>query len=275
MKKHFILYFIILLLVLSCKKTSNSETVNNSKLPKIHKLSPPLDYSKYILNPRKTDSLCLYEIERAKNDLKKYPGVYVQTICFGCDFKPYEEEIKEVLKKRKFKLGIQDIGCVRYEGQTPGCYRAFIDLKMKEKYGEDYKSEIENEAQNILIKNISINNKIISIYDLEDNEIPKVLNQNVFIESNTNTTIKTDFPINRKSSHYLFVDIGFIIEKNGSISNLVASNWVNENGVNEKYKNDLINLAIETLKKDYNNWKPGTYRGNKARIQNSLRISFE
>jgi hypothetical protein len=275
MKKHFILYFIIFFSALSCKKESNSETVNNSKLPEVHKLPPPLDYSKYVLNPRKTDSLCLYDIERAKNDLKKYPGVYVQTICFGCDFKPYEEEIKEVLKKRKFKLGVQDIGCLRYEGQTPGCYRAYIDLKMKEKYGENYKSEIETEAQNILIKNISINDKIISIYDVEDNERPKVFIQNAFIDGGTDTTIKTDLPINKKSSHNLFVDVNFIIEKNGTISNLTTDNWVNENGVNEKYKDDLINLAIKILKKNYNNWKPGTYKGNKARVENNLRVSFE
>ena len=274
MTKHFILSFIIFLLILSCKKESNSETVNNSKLPEVHKVPPPLDYSKYILNPRKTDTLCLNEIEQAKNDLKEYPGVYVQTICFGCDFKPYEEEIKEVLKKRKFKLGIQDIGCVRYEGQTPGCYRAYIDLKMKEKYGENYKSEIETEAQNILIKNISINDKIISIYDLEDKERPKVFLQNVFIDVDSNITLKTDLPINKKSSHNLFVDIQFIIEKNGSISNLLADNWVNENGIDEKFKSELINFAIKTLKKDYNKWQPGTYKGNKARVENNLRVSF-
>ena len=56
---------------------------------------------------------------------------------------------------------------------------------------------------------------------------------------------------------------------------MVADNWVNENGVNEKYKDDLINLAIKTLKKDYNNWKPGAYKGNKARVENNLRVSFE
>ncbi|MNL61125.1 hypothetical protein D3C87_1850090 [compost metagenome] len=82
-------------------------------------------------------------------------------------------------------------------------------------------------------------------------------------------------PINSKSSHNLFVDVNFIIEKNGTISNLLAHNWVNENGVNEKYKDDLINLAIRTLKKDYNSWQPGTYKGNKARIENNLRVSFE
>lgn len=275
MKKYYLFLFVFSLLTISCKK--NIETANSSSLDttKVRKPPPPLDYEKYMKNVPKSDSLCNEEIERAKDDLSKYDGVYVQTICFGCDFKPYEEEIKEVLKKKKFKLGIQDIGCVRYEGQTVGCYGEYINLKMEEKYGENYKSEIENDAIKILIKNINNNNKIISIYDLEQNEKPKILNPKIAIENDYSTTIKTDLPINRKSMHYLFTDIDFIVEKDGTISNLKETNWVNEKGIDEKYKQDLVNLAIYTLKKDYNNWKPGTYKGNKARIQNNLRISFE
>jgi hypothetical protein len=275
MKKYYLILLVFSLLTISCKK--NIETANSSSLDttKIRKPLPPLDYEKYMKNVPKTDSLCNGEIERAKKDLSEHDGVYVQTICYGCDFKPYEDEIKEVLKKKKFKLGIQDIGCVRYEGQTVGCYSEYIDLKMKEKYGLNYESEIENEAIKILIKNININNKIISIFDLEQNEKPKIIDPRIAIENDSDITIKTDLPINRKSMHYLFTDIDFIIEKDGTISNLKETNWVNEKGTNKKYKQDLINLAINTLKKDYNNWKPGTYKGNKARVQNSLRVSFE
>lgn len=275
MKKYYLLLFVISLLIISCKKNTKTHNTSILDTTKVVKLPAPLDYTKYLKNVPKTDSLCNREIDRAKDDLSKYDGIYVQTICFGCDFKPYEEEIKEVLKKKKFKLGIQDIGCVIYEGQTQGCYLAYIDLKMKEKYGENYKSEIENEAVKILIKNININNKIISIYDLEQNEKPKILDPKIAIENDYYITIKTDLPINRKSMHSLFTDIDFIVEKDGTISNLKETNWVNEKGIDKKYKQDLVNLAINTLEKDYNNWKPGTYKGTKTRTQNSLRISFE
>ncbi|KAF2340199.1 hypothetical protein [Flavobacterium tistrianum] len=275
MKKYCFTLFVFFFLIISCKKNIEVSNVPTLDTNKIVKPLPPLDYEQYLKNVPKTDSLCNGEIERAKKDLSKYDGVYVQTICFGCDFKPYEEEIKEVLKKRKFKLGIQDIGCVRYEGQTVGCYSAYINLKMKEKYGENYKSDIENDAIKILIKNISLNNKIISIYDLEQNEKPKIVDPKIAIENDYYTTIKTDLPINRKSMHSLFTDINFIVEKDGTISNLKETNWVNEKGIDEKYKQDLVNLAINTLQRDYNNWKPGTYKGTKARVENTLRISFE
>ncbi|MRX69384.1 hypothetical protein SAMN06265349_10680 [Flavobacterium resistens] len=274
MKKYYFLLYIFFFLTISCKKNKEISNVSTFDTTKVVKL-PRLVYTKYMENVPKTDTLCSGEIERAKNDLSKYDGVYVQTICFGCDFKPYEEEIKEVLKRKKFKLGIQDLGCVIYQGQTQGCYSAYIDLKMKAKYGENYKSEIENDAIKILIKNININNKVISIYDLEPNEKPKILNPKIAIENDYYTTIKTNLPINKKSMNDLFTDIEFIVEKDGTISNLKETNWVNEKGINKKYKQELVNLAINTLKKDYNNWKPGTYKGVKARIENTLRISFE
>jgi len=53
-------------------------------------------------------------------------------------------KLEEVLKRKKFKLEINR----RYRvvlimhGQTQGCYRGYIDLKMKEKLG-NYASEIE------------------------------------------------------------------------------------------------------------------------------------
>lgn len=272
MKKYYFIFFIIFISTISCKKDSEKKIKKTDvKTVKFHRL----DYEKYMKNVPKTDSLCNGEIERAKNDLSKYDGVYVQTICFGCDFKPYEEEIKEVLKRKKFKLGIEELGCVVYDGQTRGCYSAYIDLKMKAKYGGNYRSEIENEAINILIKNISINNKVISIYDLEPNEIPKILDPKVVIENDYYTTIKTDLPISKNGTHDLRIDIDFIVEKDGTISSLKESNWVNQKGIDEKYKQNLINQALLTLKKDYNNWKPGTYKGNKTRVQNNLRISFE
>jgi hypothetical protein len=146
---------------------------------------------------------------------------------------------------------------------------------MKEKFGDNYISIIETEAENLFIKNLNEKNNIISIYDLKDEEKPKILNQNVNIESDYYTTIKTDLPVSQNSNNYLFADITFIIEKDGTITDLKTENWVNENNVSEKYKRDLLDLAINTLKKDYNNWKPGKYKGNKVRTENTLRVSFE
>lgn len=272
MKINYGIYLVILFFAISCKKKPNNKV--DVKKPETVKLVFNNTDPKYLSNPPQSDTLCTNDVERAKTDIKKYHKLFIKTICFGCRSKPFEAEIEEVLKKRKIKSVIEDFGCVIFDGQTQGCYSGYINLKMKEQFGENYFSDIEKEAENIFIKNIIEKNVVVSIYDLEENKKPKIISQKVFIESDYSTTIKANLPVKIDTYKSLFVDISFIIEKDGTISKLSVSNWVNE-AVNEKYKNDLITKSINALKKDYNNWKPGNYKGNITRTENTLRISYE
>lgn len=271
MKHVFLTCFIFLFLFFGCKK--QEEKPNIVDVPKIIKIPKGLD-QEYLTNPPKSDTMCVNDIERAKRDIKKYSKLYVKTICFGCDNKPFETELEEVLKAKKIKIVNEDIGCVVYEGQTQGCYRGTIDFEMKKIYGQDYFIELEKEAEKKFIKKINDNNKIVSVYDLDDNEKPKIKDPNIFIENDYYTTIKIDFPFKLEPYINLFVDITFIVEKNGTITNLRISNWVS-GGIDKKFKKELVSKALETLKTNYNNWNPGKYKGNIARTENTLRVSFE
>jgi hypothetical protein len=272
MKKHYGIFLVILFFAISCKKNSNNkvDVKKTETLKLVFNNSDP----KYLLNPPKSDTLCSNDIERAKRDINKYHKLFIQTICFGCRSKPFETEIEEVLKKQKIKKVVEDIVCVVFEGQTQGCYSGYISLKMKEQYGDNYFSKIEKEAESIFIKNIIEKNKVVSIYDLKDKEKPKIINPEVYIESDYYTTIKVNLPVKIDTYKSLFADITFIIEKDGTISNLSVANWVNDT-VDEKFKKDLITTALKILKEDYNHWNPGKYKGNIIRTENTLRVSFE
>lgn len=272
MKVTYILYLVILFFTISCKESSDNKVTTNR--PEVIKLGPAKTDSKYLLNPPKSDTLCISDVERAKRDIDKYGKLFIRTICFGCDAKPFQAEIEEVLKKKKIKEVIEDIGCVVFEGQTQGCYSDFIILKMKELYGENYFSTIEKEAESIFIKNITENNKIVSVYDLEDNEKPKIISKKVNIESDYYTTLKVNLPVKIDSHKSLFADVTFIIEKDGTINNLSVDNWVND-AISDKFKNELISFALKTLKQDYNHWNPGKYKGNIIRTENTLRVNFQ
>lgn len=272
MENHYGIFFAILFFAISCEKKSNYNV--DVKKTETRTIIFNNSNPKYLLNPPKTDTLCRNDIERAKRDIKKYGKLYIKTICFGCDSKPFETEIEQVLNKRKIKQVIEDIGCVVFEGQTQGCYSGFITLKMKEKYGENYFSEIEKEAEKIFIKNVIEKYKVVSVYDLNDNEKPKIISQEVFVESDYYTTIKVNIPAKIDSYKSLFADITFIIEKDGTISNLRVENWVNE-AIDEKYKKELITSAFKTLKEKYNHWKVGKYKGNIIRTENTLRVNFD
>jgi hypothetical protein len=273
MKKHYGIFLVILFFAISCKKDSNKK-VDVKKTETVKLVFNNSEDPKYLLSPPKSDTMCGNDVERAKRDINKYHKLFIETICFGCRSKPFNTEIEEILKKRKIKLVIEDIGCVGFEGQTQGCYSGYIRLKMKEQYGENYFSEIEKEAESIFIKNIIENNKVVSIYDLEDKEKPKIISREVYIDGDYYTTIKANLPVKIDSYKSLFADITFIIEKDGTINNLSVSNWVND-AVDEKFKKDLIATTLKTLKEDYNHWNPGKYKGNLIRTENTLRVNFE
>lgn len=271
MRKYCAIFLLVFLSLISCKKEINGK--GNLQAPETVRLFFNNNDPKYLSDPPESDTLCINDIERAKRDIKKHRKLFITTICFGCDSKPFETEIEDVLQRRKIKQVIEDIGCVAYEGQTQGCYSGYVTLKMKEQYGDNYFSEIEKEAESIFIKNTTENNKVVSIYDLEDTEKPKIISQKINIESDYYTTIIVNLPVKIDSYKHLFADITFIIEKDGRISTLSVSNWVN-NAVDEKFKTQLITLALKTLKEDYNHWNPGKYKNNIVRTENTLRVSF-
>ncbi len=250
------------------KKVKNSLDISTIKLPQ----KKTMDI-KYLMNPPSSDSLCFFSVERAKKDLKKHKGVYVQTICYGCNSIPYQAEIEVVLKSKGFKLGIEELGCVDYEGHTRGCYKDYINLKMKEKYGENYISEIENEAQKLFIKNINQNNAVINVFDLKKEEMPQSLDKKVYFENDYYLTLKTNLPIKQSLKKYIFLYLDFIVEKNGTLTQFEVS-YYHSSFKDKELKQKLINFAIQTIQEKYNNWNPGNYKGNIARTKVPLRVSF-
>lgn len=268
--KKVLLLFCVFCLI-SCKNNIDLDESGGKMKTILFKNQDP----EYLKNPLKSDTLCLNDITRAKTDLKNFGKFYVETICFGCDSKPFEKELDEILQKRKIKKVIESFDCVVYEGQTDGCYRGYILNEMKRKYGNNYISEIENQAEKLMIQNIINKGKVLSVYDLKDSEKPKILSKGLEIDTDHfNSDLKVDFPFEFSWGKSLFVDINFVNEKNGTISNIKTDNWVNDFPSNERLKDKMINFAIGYLKKKCNKWKPGFYKGVKVRTENNLRINF-
>lgn len=272
MKKLYLTYFILVVFTLGCRE-KNIKDAEKRIIDTIYVKSNDL---KYLTNPDSVDILCKEDVERAKKDLKEHLGVYVKTICFGCDFKPYETELEEIVKRKHFKLGIQEFSCMVGIGQTPGCYKGYIDLEMKKKFGVDYDIKIENEAEKLFIENIINKGRTINVIHLERKDYPKLLNKNLLIDSGGLTSLRTQIPIEQNSSSRVFLDLEFIVEKNGTLSNFRVSNWVNnEYKENEKVKQKLFEFAINEFKSTYNHWKPGMYKKHVVRTEQTLRVYFD
>lgn len=273
MKKLTGLYLGILFITLCCKNKEDNSVKNKVETKEIILKN---NDKKYLLNPAKSDSLCLSETKRAKYDIEMYKGVYVKVICFGCDLKPFENEIIEILKLRKFKLGIQDISCLTFEGQTQGCYIGYVDMKMTEKFGINYKKIIEKDAEQLFIEKLKTKNAIINAFHLELNERPKLLIKYNNLDSYDEATVKTGIPLIAKyKNNYIFTDIELIVEKDGTITSVKAGAVVNDIAEVKAYEKKLTLLALKTIKKDYNKWQPGSYKNTIARTKISIRTHFE
>lgn len=228
----------------------------------------------YVKNPNLNDRMCKDDIEQAEKDLEKYKNIYVTTSCFGCKTSPYADEIIEYAAKQKIEV-INDIySCVVMEGQTKGCYKAMIDLKMERIHGKDFRQKIEHAAEELMIQNIEAGTKILSIYDLPEEDMPYFIKEGKFIKDEYILTIKTKLSLKYELHTTPFMDISFIVEKNGSISHLKNENWVSGFKVNEKYKNELENIAKNKILTDYSQWKPGKYKNTITRVVNHFRVHF-
>lgn len=226
-----------------------------------------------LINTSAKDKLCQKYTSEAKKDLNKFNGVYVKKKCLGCPSKIFTEEIKEAAKIRKFKIFNHFESCI--DLSIDNCYQSYVDIKMKEKFGENYNEIIEKTADSILISKINLKNKIVYFNELEEEFRPKMKIGNEIKSPVYLPVVKTTFNLKRNNINYAFLDLNFIIEKNGSISHLKISNWVNGFEENEPYKKELFKIAKNIVIKEYNNWIAGNYKGNLVRVENNFRISFE
>lgn len=229
----------------------------------------------YVGNPRPNDRMCREDIEKAKKDLKKYKDIYVSVSCFGCEAPPYEDEILEYAVKEKVKVINDAYSCVVIEGQTQRCYKTFIDLRMEETHGKDFRQKIEQAAEQLMIQKVENGNKVLSIYDLKEDDKPHFIKEDDLIKQGYIPTIKTGLPLKHDRDNYPFMDISFIIEKDGSIGNLKNGNWVSGFKENDKYKNELENIAKNIILANYSQWKPGKYKNTIARVENNFRVNFK
>lgn len=271
-----ILIGLLLVVLTGCQQKPEGKESNQSDEQIAYKEVELLNYdSDYLLSPESSDTMCINAIERAKIDLNQNAGVFSQITCFGCETAPYFNELKEVLAQKKFKLYIEDFGCILFDGQTFGCYSGYTDKMMKERFGKDYREQIIALAEKKFIFNLIKNDSIVSIYDLSENERPRLNGQNIaLIDEGIMPVINTNLPLKQDSLHSLFIDLDFVIEKDGSVSNFEVSNWGIVLKENKALKSELFEAAVLELKTKYGKWIPGNYKGNVARTKNNLRAHF-
>src|ERR1700751_4065183 len=113
--------------------------------------NPENRLAKYIEKPSDKDSMCIKEIERAKRDISKGRIVFCMPMGFGSFQLRQEEQIQQLCKKNNLVFEYETFSDVIISGQTQGCYGAYMDKVIQDKFGVGFKEKLLNKADGILL----------------------------------------------------------------------------------------------------------------------------
>ncbi len=226
--------------------------------------------SEYILNPADNDSLCIEEIERAKRDLSNGRLVFSVPFYFGSFDLRQEHQVKALCKINNIVFDYEPISDAVIVGQTQGCYGAYMDKKITEKFGKNFKVTLLAQADSILVAS----NDTIKYYLCDKRpQMPGEKDNYIALEANLNEKLSRQIKTN-KDGHSPFMDIGFYIDEDGRPSGYFLNDFYDaDHRSNETFKDDLFEVAVELLEQ-YQYWEPGQVIGQKVVTENNVRVFF-
>lgn len=240
--------------------------------PVVVRQKPP-QMTFYVDNPKPNDSLCISEIERAKKDIKKGKIVFSHSRGFGFGSIRYEHELREICKKIGLEFELELFGCVIYKDQTQGCYGEYMDKVLIERSGRDFKDKIHEMADNLFLYNIVKNNTTVQYWDCD--ERPRLPTEFKRTSDQLPSLYQSEIELKDDGSNYggyPFFDLGFIVEKDSSISNFCTRSYVAHNDANIKHEDELYLMVKDHIITNYPTWIPGKIGGKQVRTKNNVRL---
>ena len=243
---------------------------HNEKLPELHELPGIVQY---VLQPDSTDYLCHYEIELAKRDIEQ--GKVLFGHLLGSVIR-YEEEIQELCEQYGMTFDYVLFDGIITTLQKEPCYLAYMDKFIIEKFGLNFKETLSKSADSLYVARVILEDKIVQYWDCD--EMPRLPGESRRTqELNTDTLISFP-PVHRDSiNEYMFswwpyFDIGFIVEKDSTISNIYARGFAPFSEENIPCEEELYRIAVAYLTSKYPTWIPGKLEGVPVRTDNNVRI---
>jgi hypothetical protein len=231
---------------------------------------PENQLEKYIQKPVNTDSMCIKDIERAKNDISKGRIVFCYPMGFGSHNLRQEKQLRELCKRYRLIFNYEVFSDFIIEGQTQGCYGAYMDKIIASKFGADFKQDLLEKADSILL---AANDTIVYYKCDKQPQIPGKDDYETTLEAKVPERISKQLKAD-KEGDLPFMDIGFYIDKSGNASGYFLNYFMDaDSKSNQKYKNELFNLGVEQLK-EIKHWETGIVKGQKVNTENNVRVYF-
>lgn len=229
--------------------------------------------SDYKLNPVKSDSTCITDLNKAKLDVKRGKLVFYSQY-FGKRYKKRRsiETLKKLCKNNGLEFKVELMKCIAKEGQTDGCYINFMNKTVANKFGENFKSEMYQKADSLFTEKV-INENLTLFSFFCDKEPKPILENKKYIESTLDIN-HLDLKKTSQGGIWPSMDLSFIVEKDGTISKFYCDNYISNIDDNLKFKDDLYKIAVQEMKTKYSNWVPGSLNNKNVRTDANIRFTF-
>jgi hypothetical protein len=228
---------------------------------------------KYVEHVRTNDTLCLNAVKKAQNDLIDSLYFVIWSGPFGRPLR-YEDELKFVSRKHGLKFDYEFGGCLVFENQTEGCYKDYMDKRLFEKFGENFKEKLHLKADSLFLVN-HLNDTICS-WDCDKE--PSFKNKRIGPDGIL-ITLNSRNKLTRNANKLLdvynpFIDIQFVINKQGKVSEFKL---VEDFPPRPKNQNNeiLLKIAANEIETSYSKWIPGEIHGVKLITTYVLRVHFK
>lgn len=270
LNKKWILFFIVVISTVmfsSCKQDSNDDSTSTIKLVKMKQQE---ELGTYISHPKRDDEICLSEIEKARKDINSGKTAFCMPSGEGDYGLRQEKYIKVLCKKYGLFFKYEEINDAITKKGRQGCYGAYMDKFLAEKYGEKFKKSVLENADQILIKsNDTIDSYYCDIKPVIKGIDPKDGSVIIRLDSKLKNQLITD-----NLGYLPVIDLNFFIDKNGIPSGYHLDYFNdNKNNSNEKFKNQLLKIAIEELEK-YRNCESGKIKDKNVTTKNRVKVFF-
>jgi hypothetical protein len=229
---------------------------------------------KYIEHVRTNDTLCTSGIKKAERQAKDTLSFVIWTGSFGRPLR-YENELNDLVKKQGLKFDYEFGGDVVYENQTQGCYKDYMDKKVFERFGKNFKTRLHLRADSLFLVNHI--NDTVSSWDCDKEPTFKnkrIGGDGIFLTLDLrNERTKNGRPMfdgNRQ-----FIDISFVIDKQGNVSKFQLAEFLPYYRPSTEKEERLLKLATEEVKKNYSKWTPGEINGIRLNTTYVLRVQFK
>lgn len=266
MKKTFF-FIVILLNIISCKQNlEESSSLDTSKIVKLPKLE---NIHTYIQHPKLEDRICGNGIALAKKDIQNGELVFSMPSGEGDYDLRQEKYIRMLCKKHNLIFRFEMIDDAPAEKGRQGCYGAYMDNMIAEKYYSNFKRDVLNEADIMLSKS----NDTVKSWNCDKKPIIEGLGSEDAIYILLDPKFKTQLA-NDKIYYGAGIDISFYIDKKGKPSGYHLKDYNRLEKINrEKYKIQFVKAGIAQLKK-YQKCRAGEVKGQKVKTEQIIRTYF-